>query len=124
MADIKFGQSFPAMKVDELIGDNYEPLITRNIKFEGEFKRGTLMAAENATATFRPATATDKDKFFVIAAYETADSDVAVAYQSGVFNREKIVDGTENHSIVDGLENELRKQNIFLTSIRKNYDND
>ncbi len=120
----KYCGEFKGFNPDELIGDTYEPIITRNIEVgsNAEVKRGELLAASTPTGVYQTATAADTAKFLVVARDNfTADSDckITTAYTSGVFNRERLVTGSTGTTVVDALEFSLRQQNIFLTGLRE-----
>lgn len=108
------------IKRDELMGGaDGIPVSIRNVEVSSDttIQRGMLLASATTFGVFAPATSSDTSKVLVIAEKDfTADSDLHVtqAYTSGKFNREKIIlDGN-----IDDFENELRKQNIILTSIK------
>ena len=108
------------IKRDELMGGaDGIPVSIRNVEVSSDttIQRGMLLASATTFGVFAPATNSDTSKVLVIAEKDfTADSDLHVtqAYTSGKFNREKIIlDGN-----IDDFENELRKQNIILTSIK------
>lgn len=120
---VEFGDT---VERDELQAATPEPIELHNIKVANNavIKRGTLLAATSPTATFNAATAADTGKYLAIAYTDfEASSDLAVtqAYVSGAFHREKIIDGTDNHSVVDALENTMRMQNMRVTSILDLY---
>lgn len=119
------------IKRDELVGGaDGIPMSIRNIEVgaTAEIERGMLLASADVFGTFAPVTSkSDASKVLVIAAEDfTADEKhlVTQAYTMGKFNREriKLADGLN----IDDFENELRRQNIHLTSIKRgvvNIDN-
>ena len=120
----KYSGEFKGFNPDELIGDTYEPLTVQNVKVgtTAEIKRGELLAGASATDTFKTATAADTSKVLVIARENfVADSEcfVTSAYSNGVFNREKLVTGTSDTTVIDALELEMRRQGLRLTGLRE-----
>ena len=124
-----FGQR-DGIKRDELCGGAEQLMSIRNIEVaaDAEIKRGTLLASATTYGVFAPVTsASDTSKVLVIAEKDfAADSDHSItqAYTEGKFNREKII--LKSDLNIDDFENELRRQNIFLTSIKTgviNIDN-
>ena len=119
----KYFGSFKISNKDELVGDTWRELIRFNINVASDttIQRGTLLAADSFEGNFKLVDSTDTGKVFAIALDNfTADSDstVAQAYTSGVFNREKIITAATDSSILNALTPELRKQNIFFTSVK------
>jgi hypothetical protein len=111
---------------DELQAATPEPIEIHNIKVanNAKIKRGMLLAATNATSVFSAATAADTSKYLAIAYTDfdaDADHTVTQAYVSGAFHREKIIDGTDDYSVTDALENTLRMQNIRVVSLKDLY---
>jgi len=118
--------NFSGTKFDELIGDTYEPTITKNIEVGAAVERGMLMAATAPTGVYSLATAADTGKSLVVAKENfepTSDLTITQAYSRGVFNREKIITSASDTSVVDALELEMQRQGLYLTSIEKNYNN-
>ena len=115
---------YDGIKQDELqaAGDGV-PVFTYNIttSSSAEFERGDIVCATSPTGTFKLATATDTGYFGIVRDDFKATSDLTVcqAYVSGRFHREKLnkYAGTDT-SVVDALELEMKRQNIWLTSIR------
>lgn len=121
-----YGEFKNTVTRDELQAATSEPIELHNINVASDCKiaRGTLLAADNATATFKLATAADTGKYLAIAYTDfEASSDLAVtqAYVSGAFHRERIIDGTTDCSVVNALENTLRMQNMRVVSILDLY---
>lgn len=120
---VEFGDT---VERDELQAATPEPIELHNIKVAADavIKRGMLLAADNATATFSVATAADTGKYLAIAYTDftaTSDTTVTQAYVSGAFHREKIIDGTTDCSVVDALENTMRMQNMRVVSLLDMY---
>ena len=118
----KYYEEYAGVVRDELIGDAAYPVKLRNVTLSSgtAVTRGTILAAATVDGVYAPATSADVNKNLAIAVSDfTASSDgtVTQAYSSGVFNREKL---TPSDTSV--FELELRRQNIHLTSIKKNYD--
>lgn len=113
---------------DELCGGAEQLMSIRNIEVASDttIQRGMLLGSATTFGVFAPATDTST-KVFVIAEKDfTADSDhtVTQAYTSGKFNREKIV--LDESLNIDDFEEQLRKVNIILTTIKRgtiNIDN-
>ena len=105
---------------DELLGGGETAIEIWNINVASDtaVERGMLLESSSLSGTYKAAASFSANKIYVIAAEDfTADSDntVTQAYSMGKFNREKIkLD--ESLDIAD-FENELRKQNIHLTTI-------
>lgn len=110
------------VKLDELMGGPEQVVSIRNIEVGSDtaIQRGMLLSADKTFGEFAPVEDSDTAKVFVIAAADfQADSDLHVtqAYSSGKFNREKVIlaEGLN----IDDYENELRRQNILLTTLKK-----
>ena len=81
-----------ALKRDELIGGKV-PTTIYNIKAGADVKRGDLLAADNYSAVFNLATATDTAKVFAVAMKDfsySAEKNVTQGYVTGVFNIQKL----------------------------------
>ena len=106
---------------DELMGGaDGIPVSIRNIEVASDttIQRGMLLCSPSTFGVFSQPADSDTSKVFVIAEKDfTADSDLKVtqAFSSGKFNREKII--LDESLNIDDFENELRRQNIILTSI-------
>ena len=117
-----FGQHSGIVR-DELCGGaDGIPMSIRNIEVGSDttIQRGMLLSSDKTFGTFAPVADSDTAKVFVIAEKDfAADSDLKVtqAYTSGKFNREKII--LDENLNIDDFENELRRQNIILTSIKR-----
>ena len=115
-----FGQH-DGIKRDELCGGaDAIPMSIRNIEVASDttIQRGMLLGSPTTFGVFSQPADSDTSKVFVIAKEDfTANSDLKVtqAFSSGKFNREKII--LDESLNIDDFENELRRQNIILTSI-------
>lgn len=120
---MKYYEEYEGVKRDELFGDAAYPVKLRNVTLTSgtAVTRGTILAAATVDGVYSPATSADVNKNLVIAAADfTASSDtglVTAAYSSGVFNRENL---TPSDTAI--FELELRRQNIHLTSIKKDAE--
>ena len=89
--------------------------------FDG-IQRGMLLASDTPTGTYAPVSnASDASKVLVIARDNfTADADhtVTQAYASGAFHREKIILGGTSSLTIEPFEDQLRKSNIHLRSLK------
>lgn len=119
---MKYYEEYEGVKLDELFGDAAYPVKLRNVTLTSgtAVTRGTILASGTVDGVYAPATSADVNKNLVIAAADfTASSDgtVTAAYSSGVFNRENL---TPSDTAI--FELELRRQNIHLTSIKKDAE--
>ena len=87
--------------------------------------RGDLLCASSPTGIFSLVGSTvDAGKVFTIARDDfigSESSTVTQAYASGKFNRERINLGGGSSLTLEPFENELRKQNIHVTSIQDKF---
>lgn len=110
---------------DELSGGPEAPLTVWNVNVGASavIERGQLLCASSPTADFAlVSSAGDASKVLGVAVADfTADADHTVTqiYSSGKFNRERIILGGDSSLTLDIFENEMRRQNIHLTSIKK-----
>ncbi len=107
---------------DELFGGSSMPVHTKNVTVGANavIKRGMVLAETNGV--YALAVAADNEKPLVIAKEDftaTTSAKVTTAYTSGVFNREKLTLG--DGANIANFEEQLRKDNILLTSIREGY---
>lgn len=112
---------------DDLVGSTQVNLITKNVTVatgEGaNYKRGTVLGKITASGKYTLVTKAASDGSQVadaVLAYDidaTANDEVATVYVSGMFNREKLVVGSD--TTVDDHEDELRDKNIYLTSLKQ-----
>lgn len=112
------------VKRDELFGGaDGIPVSTINVivKPDAEIKRGMILCAAEVGGEFSPVSAkADAKKILAIAACDFSPSgaqNITQAYTSGKFNREKLV--IDSAIDLADFENELRKVNIILTSIKE-----
>lgn len=112
---------------DELSGGAEAPLTVWNVNVGASavIERGQLLCADSPTDDFAlVSSAGDASKVLGVAVSNfTADADHTVTqiYSSGKFNRERIILGGDSSLTLDTFENELRRQNIHLTSIKDLY---
>jgi len=96
-----------------------------NVGASAVIERGMLLGGESMTGEFSQVTsAADAAKIFGIAVENfTADAEhhVTQVYASGKFNRERIKLGGASTLTLEPFENELRRQNIHITSIHDKY---
>lgn len=120
---MEYIQTLGGVKRDELIGGLYpHKIFNIDIGEGGSVKRGDLLAAQNFTATFQPATASDTAKCFAVAVDDytaTETNTIIQGYVSGNFNREKL--NPSDTAILDVLEPAMRRQNMNLTTLKKYY---
>lgn len=109
---------------DELSGGPEAPLTVWNVNVGASavIDRGMLLGADSPTDEFALVSSSgDASKVMGVAVADfTADADHTVTqiYSSGKFNRERIILGGDSSLTLDTFENELRRQNIHLTSIK------
>ncbi len=103
---------------DELAGGLLPSLIWNvTCASTASLERGDLICAASLGADFSlVSSAGDASKMMAICAAANDGSTATTAYVSGEFNREKINAGSLSISI---FEPELRRQGIFLTSIKE-----
>ena len=96
-----------------------------NVGASATIKRGDLLCATTPTGEFSlVGSAGDANKIFTIARDDfigSESSTVTQAYASGKFNRERINLGGDSSLTLEPFENELRKQNIHVTSIQDKF---
>ena len=117
--------SISGIERDELAGGGDgipESIWNVNVGASAVIERGMLLCADSPTAEWSQVTSTvDAGKVFGIARdnYEAGGNSAAVTqvYASGKFNRERIKLGGDSTLTLEPFENELRKQNIHVTSI-------
>lgn len=103
------------------------PVFLRNVEVadDAEIQRGMLLAASTPEGVYSLAGAGDTGKYFAIARDNfIADSDhqITQAYYHGRFHRDKIItSGGSDTTVLDSLELELRRQNIFLVKLHDYY---
>ena len=112
---------------DDLVGSTQVNLITKNVTVatgeSANYKRGTVLGKITASGKYTLVTKAASDGSQVadaVLAYDidaTASDEVATVYVSGMFNREKLVVGSD--TTVDDHEDELRDKNIYLTSLKQ-----
>lgn len=88
-------------------------------------ERGMLLGGDSAGVYSVVTSAADASKPLVIAAVDYVggtSAGVTQVYASGKFNRERIKLGGGSALTLEPFENELRKQNIRLTSIQDKYE--
>ena len=108
---------------DGLLGGIEFPTEIFNVSLSSgaSVSRGDLLCGNSMSGVFSIAGASDASKILAIAAEDfVADSLDAVtqAYFSGKFNREKITFGGNSSVDISSFENEMRKQNLHLTSMK------
>lgn len=120
-----YAEVFDGVQKDELLGGNEVGIRLYNVKVgaNAEIERGDLLCGASIGGAFSlVGSAADASKILTIAAEDyTADSlgGAVTAYSSGVFNRERVRFGAAAASLTaDTFENEMRKQNLHLTSIK------
>lgn len=112
---------------DELTGGGVQPVDIWNVNVGASavIERGMLLGADSPLGEWSQVTGTaDTLKTFGIARDNfVADEEhrVTTVYSSGTFNREKIILGGDSSLTLDTFENELRRQNIHLTSIQDKF---
>lgn len=123
-----YAEVFDGVQRDELIGGSDVTIRLHNVPVgaNAEIERGDLLCAESIGGAFSlVGSAADANKVLMIAAENyTADSlgGAVTAYESGVFNRERVKFGNEAASLTSAMfEQEMRKQNLILTSIQDKY---
>lgn len=96
-----------------------------NVGASAVIERGMLLCASSPTGVFSlVSSASDVNKIFSIASVDYvggASGGVTQAYASGKFNRERIKLGGGSTLTLEPFENELRKQNIHVTSIQDRF---
>ena len=110
---------------DELSGGPEAPLTVWNINVGASavIERGQLLCADSPTDEFALVSSSgDASKVLGVAVADfvaDADHTVTQIYSSGKFNRERIKIGGDSSLTLETFENELRRQNIHLTSIKE-----
>ena len=120
---MKYYDSADAWIEDALLGGTETPVRLQNISLTSgaSVSRGDVLCCDSLGAYAAVSLAADSSKPLCIAAADfVADSVNAVtqAYFSGTFNREKVSVGGAESLTSDAFEQELRKQNIHLTSLK------
>lgn len=121
--------SISGIERDELQGRPGELVDIWNINVGASavIERGMLLGASSPTGEFGliGSLSDAANKVFVVArdnfTAEGASAAVTQAYSRGFFNRERIKLGGGSAFAIAPLEGELRKQNIFLTSIQDKF---
>ena len=121
---MKYYGDFDTVTLDELQAASNIPVTTFNISVENNatIQRGDLLAAANFTDTFKLASAGDSSKVLAVARDNfVADSNhtVTAAYFSGTFHKNKIRTASSDSSVIDSLQNELRRQNLHFVKIKE-----
>ena len=97
-----------------------------NVGASAVIERGMLLGASSPTGIFtQVASASDASKVLTIAAVDYiggTSAGVTQAYSSGKFNRERIKLGGSSTLTLEPFENEMRKQNLHLTSIVDKFE--
>lgn len=117
--------TFDGITRDELSGGtdgSFQTIWNVNVGASAAIERGMLLAADTPTGEFKlVSSADDAAKVLVIARDDfTADANhtVTQAYASGKFNRERIILGGTSALTIEPFEDQLRKSNIHVTSIK------
>ena len=117
--------TFDGIQRDELSGGtdgSFQTIWNVNVGASAAIERGMLLAADKPTGEFKLVSdASDAAKVLVVARDNfTADEThtVTQAYASGKFNRERIILGGTSALTIEPFEDQLRKSNIHLTSIK------
>lgn len=96
-----------------------------NVGASAVIERGMLLCGETPTGEFKQVESeSDADKIFVIARDDfeaDAEHTVTQAYSRGFFNRERIKLGGASTLTLEPFEPELRRQNIFLTTLLEKF---
>ena len=111
-----------ALKRDELLGGKV-PITIYNIKVGANVKRGDLLAADNYSAVFNLATATDTAKVFAVAVTDfevTAEKNVTSGYVTGVFNLQKL--NPHDDATLNALAPAMFRQGIKFTNLKSFYE--
>lgn len=118
---MKYYEEGVGFEEDGLLGGTEFPTELYNVSISSgaSLSRGDLICGSSMSGVFAPvSSASDASKILMIANEDftaTSLSAVTSAYSAGVFNREKII--CAGGSIAD-FEQELRKQGIWLTSLK------
>ena len=117
--------TFDGITRDELSGGtdgSFQTIWNVNVGASAAIKRGMLLASDTPTGEFKLVSqVSDAAKVLVIARDDfTADEyhKVTQAYASGKFNRERIILGGTSALTIEPFEDQLRKSNIHVTSIK------
>lgn len=93
-----------------------------NVGARAVIQRGMLLCGDTATGEFKPVSSeADATKVLAIARDNfTADAEhtVTQVYASGKFNRERIILGGTSALTLEPFEDQMRKSNIHVTSIK------
>lgn len=117
--------TFDGITRDELSGGtdgSFQTIWNVNVGASAAIKRGMLLASDTPTGEFKLVSqVSDAAKVLVIARDDfTADDyhKVTQAYASGKFNRERIILGGTSALTIEPFEDQLRKSNIHVTSLK------
>lgn len=117
--------TFDGITRDELSGGtdgSFQTIWNINVGASAAIKRGMLLASDTPTGEFKLVSqVSDASKVLVVARDDfTADANhtVTQAYASGKFNRERIILGGTSALALEPFEDQLRKSNIHVTSIK------
>ena len=123
---MKYIATVDGWEEDALLAGTEQPISIYNVNVgaSATLSRGDLICAGSMSGVFAPvSSASDASKVLCIAADDfVADSlsTVTQAYASGKFNREKITFGSNSSVDLADFEQEMRKQNLHLTSLKEN----
>ena len=116
--------TFDGIVRDELSGglEELQEIWNVNVGASAAIKRGMLLASDTPTGEFKLVSqVSDAAKVLVIARDDfTADDyhKVTQASASGKFNRERIILGGTSALTIEPFEDQLRKSNIHVTSLK------
>jgi len=116
--------TFDGIQRDELAAGGVIPesIWNANVGASPAIPPRMLLAADSPTAVFAPVSnASDASKVLVIARDNFVADDahtVTQAYASGTFHREKIILGGTSSLTTEPFEDQLRKSNIHLRSLK------
>ena len=121
---MKYVEEVNGWEEDGLLGGFEFPTEIYNVSLSAgaSVSRGDLLCSNSMSGVFSIAGASDASKILLFAAEDfVADSLNAVtqAYASGKFNREAITFGGNSSVDISNFESEMRKQNLYLTSIKE-----
>ena len=116
--------TFDGIQRDELAAGGVIPesIWNVNVGASAAIQRGMLLASDTPAGTYAPVSGTsDASKVLVIARDNFVADDahtVTQAYASGTFHREKIILGGTSALTIEPFEDQLRKSNIHLRSLK------
>ncbi len=117
--------TFDGIQRDELSGGtdgSFQTIWNVNVGASAAIERGMLLAADTPTGEFKLVSdVSDASKVLVVARdnfVADAEHTVTQAFASGKFNRERIKLGGTSSLTIEPFEDQLRKSNIHLTSIK------